>query len=160
MLKTDDKMLDFRRSLELIGHFRAHLQLLGDENMLALLRSLDSEVFGNSDVRSILRITRKAAWLRLAKLGELGFVEKRGYSYRIAPSGHSLVKLLALALKSAVTGATPSPDPSLIEAVVKLGSDAVEWAYAKGRIDRSEYLRYKKGLVELEEGTARNVAQH
>ncbi len=160
MLKTDDKTLDFRRSLELIGHFRAHLQLLGDENMLALLRSLDSEAFDNSDVRSILRVTRKVAWLRLAKLGELSFVEKRGYTYRISPSGHSLVKSLALALRSAVTGAASVPDASLIEAVVKLGPDAVEWAYAKGRIDRSEYLRYKKGLLELEEWTARSIAQH
>ncbi len=160
MLKTDDKTLDFRRSLELIEHFRAHLQLLGDENMLVLLRSLDSEAFGNSDVRSILRVTRKAAWLRLARLAVLGFVEKRGYTYRISPSGHSLVKSLALALRSAVTGAAPAPDASLLEAVVKLGPDAVEWAYAKGRIDRSEYFRYKKGLVELEEGRTRDVAQH
>ncbi len=160
MLKTDEKALDFKRNLELIGHFRAHLQLLGDENMLALLRSLDSEAFGNSDVRSILHVTRKAAWLRLAKLGELGFVEKRGYSYRITQGGHSLVKSLALALRTAVTGSAPTYDPSLIETVVKLGPDAVEWAYAKGRIDRPEYIRYKKELAELDEGRTRDVAQH
>lgn len=158
-MKTDDKTLDFRRNLELIRHFRAQLQALGDEGTIELLRSLDSEAFANSDVRSILRVKRNAAWLRLARLVELGFVEKRGYSYNVTQTGYFLVKSLARALRSAATGSAPAPDNALTEAVAKLGPEAVEWAYAKGRIDRAEYLRYKKELTDLGALVTRDVAQ-
>ncbi len=158
-MNADEKDLSFKRNLELIRHFRAQLQVLGDEDTIELLKSLDSDAFDNSDVRSILRVKRNAAWTRLARLVELGFVEKRRHSYSVTLTAHFLVKSLARALRSAGTGAAPAPDNALIEAVAKLGPEAVEWAYAKGRIDRAEYLRYKKELSDLGALVTRDAAQ-
>lgn len=156
---TRDRTYEFKRNLELIGNFRAHLRALGDEKMLILLRSLESEAFSNSEVRPALGVKRKAVWKRLAKLVGLGLIEKRGYSYRVTDSANSLVGSLALALRSTVTGRSVVMDASLIEAVTKIGPDIVEWAYAKGRIDRPEYLKYTKELAELEARQPRDAVQ-
>jgi DNA-binding HxlR family transcriptional regulator len=149
---------DFRANLEVIRHFRPHLQLLGDESVLGLLATFDSESFSNSEVRPLLGVKRKATWARLRRLVRSGLIEKRGHSYKASPSAHSLLSALAVALRGVITGEPPRPSPALMEVIVKVGPDAIEWAYAKGKMDRPEYLRCKKELVELETQMERKVA--
>jgi hypothetical protein len=147
VLKLDKKILALKENLDVIRHFRIPIRTIMDEPAFRLFSSLDLEVFTNSDVRVSLGTTRKRTWLLLARLVEAGLIEKRGHSYRIVPSTFGLANTMARSLHGLLTG-KPAPDSSISAAMMKLGPEFIEWAYTKGKIDRTEYVQYERQLKE------------
>jgi hypothetical protein len=54
---------------------------------------------------------------------------------------------MARSLHGLLTG-KPAPDSSISAAMMKLGPEFIEWAYTKGKIDRTEYVQYERQLKE------------
>ena len=75
----------FKQGLEVLRHFRSQVEALGDPRTLDLLSSVGPEPFTNGDAREALSMKRQASWKRLARLSEVGLLQKRGHSYRVAP---------------------------------------------------------------------------
>lgn len=148
----DKKVLGLKESLEVIRHFRPAFEALADERVLRLLGSLDSEVVSNSEARAFLGVSKKSAWLVLAKLEDLGVVQRHGYSYTVTPSTFEMARTFASALRGLVSGRTVS-DSNLSALVADLGHDFIEWAYNRGKIDRDKFLEYEKQLNESKEET-------
>ncbi len=150
MLKTDEKGLDFRRSLELIGHFRGQFRALSDESVLETLKSAGPAPFTNAKLREIMGMKRGAAWVRLARLVELGLIEKRGHTYVISTSTASFVGVLSSALTALVTGREVRTMKPAWQQTLKLAGEGIEMLYAKGRIQPKEFSEYKATLKEME----------
>ena len=142
---SNKKLSEFNENLKLITHFRVSLRELADPDSLRLLSVLDSEAFTNADVRKYLGIRRKKAWVILSRLSGLQILEKRGYTYRMATGTYDLVGALASSLRGLVGGAPPS-DSNLSKLLSQFGPEFVEWAYAKGKIDQVQFLRYREDL--------------
>lgn len=150
MLKTDDNGLDFRRGLELIGHFRGQFRALSDESVLETLKSAGSVPFTNAKLRKIMGMKRGAAWVRLSKLVEVGLIEKRGHTYMISTSTASFVGALSSALTALVTGREVRTGRPVWLRILKLAGEGIEMLYAKGRIQPKEFWEYKAMLKEME----------
>ncbi len=143
----EKKMMGLKENLDVIKHFRAPIELLVNEKTLRILSLVDSEVFTNSEARKFFAIKRKSIWLILAGLAENGLVEKRGHVYRITPTTFNLANVLAVSLRGLMTG-RPVQNTNLSGLLSKIGPQFIEWAYAKGKIDREELAQYERELKE------------
>src|SRR4029077_18947796 len=97
MMRTTEKASGLSRDVELLRYFRHQLETLSDDKALEIIKTFGSTSFKNSQARPLLGTTRQAAWWRLSRLVELGFLEKRGYSYKVSPSAVGLIGALSTA---------------------------------------------------------------
>lgn len=143
----DKKIIGFKENLATIRPFRSTFAALADESVLRLLTGLDSDGLDNDTVRMVLGVSRKRAWLLLVKLVELGIVQRRGHHYTVSSTTFEMAHAFSLALHGLV-GGTQIADSGLSGLMTTMGHDFIEWAYTKGKIDRTQYLEYEKQLKE------------
>jgi hypothetical protein len=152
VLRTTEKASEVSRDAELLRYFRHQLEVLSDDKALEIMKTFGSASFTNRQARPLLRTTRQGAWFRLAGLVELGFLEKRGNSYRVSPSAGGLMAAVSTAFRGLLTSKVLLENKVVAEEVVRLARQGVELMYAKGMIQPADVSRHQKMLAELEKG--------
>jgi hypothetical protein len=136
----------------MVKHFRTHLAAISNPKVLDLIYLAGTQSIGNAEARSLLKMKRTAAWAWLARLTQLGLLEKRGNTYRATEYALTLMASMSLSFRSIATG-TPQNfhrDTHSWRDVLKLASEGLELLYARGRMDQPEYARQQKLIRELE----------
>jgi hypothetical protein len=142
---------DLESGVELLRLFRGQLRALSDERILEILRAFADGPFVNGEVRVVLGVKRKATWVKLEKLVQLGLVEKRGHTYRISRFTRDFVAKLSHTLESLITGAGLSPTDPRLRDVLNLALTGLETLYARGKLDQNVYFGRQKMLKEMNE---------
>jgi len=152
VLRTADKTSGLSRDVELLRYFRRQLEVLADDKALEIIKAFGSVSFTNRQARPLLGTTRQGAWFRLARLVELGFLEKRGNSYRVSPSAGGLIGAVSSAFRGLLTFKVLLENKVVAEEVIRLARQGVELMYAKGMIQPTDVSRHQKMLADLEKG--------
>jgi hypothetical protein len=150
VLRTNEKASGLSRDVELLRYFRRQLEVLSDDKVLDIIKTLGTASFTNRQARPLLGTTRQGAWKRLDSLVELGFLEKRGYIYRVSPSAASLIGAVCSALRDLLTFKVLTENRSPAQEALQLAKQGVELMYAKGMIQPADVSRHQKVLAELE----------
>ena len=150
MLRTAGKASGLARDVELLRYFRRQLEVLSDDRALEIVKTFGSASFTNRQARPLLGTTRQGAWFWLAKLVELGFLEKRGNSYRASPGAGGLIAAVSSAFRGLLTSKVLLENKVVAEEVMRLARQGVELMYAKGLIQPADVSRHQKMLADLE----------
>lgn len=150
MLRTTENISSLTRNVELLRHFRHQLALLSDERVLEIVKTFGSASFTNGQARLLLGTTRQGAWLRLSNLVELGFLEKRGNSYRVSNSAGDMISAVTAAFRSLLTFKVLGENRPRALELLGLAKQGVELMYTKGMIQPADVSRHQKMLAELE----------
>ncbi len=143
-------MSPLSRDVELLRYFRRQLEVLSDDKALDIIKTFGSTSFTNRQARPLLGTTRQGAWRRLVRLVELGFLEKRGHTYRVSPSAGGLIGAVCSAFRGLLTFKLLLENRTAAEEVLQLAKQGVELMYAKGMIQPSDVSRHQKMLADLE----------
>jgi hypothetical protein len=150
MLRTAEKASGLSRDVELLRYFRSQLEVLSDDKAMEIMKTFGSAPFSNQQARPLLGTTRQGAWLRLARLVEIGFLEKRGNTYRVSASAGSLIAAVSSAFRGLLTSKVLLENRAVAEEVIRLAKQGVELMYAKGMIQPVDVSRHQKMLADLE----------
>jgi hypothetical protein len=88
--------------------------------------------------------------VRLSRLVELGFLEKRGKTYKVSPSAGGLIGAVSSAFRGLLTFKVLLENRIATEEVLLLARHGVKLMYAKGMIQPADVSRHQKMLAELE----------
>jgi hypothetical protein len=155
---TEEKGTNFGQNLELIRHFREHFAILSDVKAIEMLKVFASSSFRNHEARALLGTSRQATWERLARLVELGFLEKRGQTYKVSPYAKAIVSASSTALRSLLTYKVLAENRSAANELLSLATQGLELMYAKGLIQPVEQARYQRLLAGLAKEIGDRVA--
>lgn len=150
MLNRTDRIAELSRDVELLRYFRYQLEVLSEDKMLEIFKRFGAASFMNGQARPLLATTRQGAWLRLSRLVELGFLEKRGNSYRVSSSAVDLIVAISSAFRGLLTFKALFENRNAAEEILLLAKHGVELMYAKGMIQPADVSRHEKMLAELE----------
>jgi hypothetical protein len=140
---------DSNLKLQVLGHFRLQIGALSDQRTLELLASFGESPFTNSEARSFLQVKRQATWKHLARLVQLGLLEKRGHVYRVSRFTKDFLSATSSTFIGLMTGVrTPVTDQKSVE-TLQTALDGIEALYAKGRLRQEDYRRHRKILEEI-----------
>jgi len=137
---------EFRTGLDVLRHFRRQMALLGDTMTLDLLSSIGNEPFTNRDAREAMSLKRQASWKRLAQLSNLGLVQKRGHSYKVAPFTREFVAAVSFTLGALVMGKPVTQSTQASREALESAIEGLEVLYAKGRLNQDEYASRRTAL--------------
>ena len=149
MLRTSEERSGLARDLELLRYFRRQLGALSDEKTLNLFRTFESSPFTNGRARPLLGTSRQAAWERLSRLVELGFLEKRGHLYKVSPFAKAFISVSSAAVRSLLTNKVLAENRSAANELVSLATKGLELMYAKGLIQPVDLARYQRLLAQI-----------
>ncbi len=150
MLKTTGKTSELSRDVELLRYFRPQLGALSESETLEIIKTFGASSFTNGQTRPLLGTTRQGAWLRLSRLVELGFLEKRANSYRVSSSAADMIAALSSAFRGLLTFKVLVENRNAAREVLQLARHGVELMYGKGMIQPADVSRHEKMLAELE----------
>jgi hypothetical protein len=147
---TERHVPNLSRDIELLRYFRKQLAALSDDKTMELVRTFGSSSFSNAQARPLLGTTRQGAWLRLSGLVELGFLEKRGNSYKFSQTATEMIAALSAAFRGLLTFKVLAENRVPARELLNLAKQGVELMYAKGKIQPADVSRHQKMLAELE----------
>ena len=145
-----ERIAELSRNVDLLRYFRHQFEVLSEDKSLEIFKRFGSTSFTNGQVRPLLGTTRQGAWLRLSRLVELGFLEKRGNTYRVSSSAVDVIGAISSAFRGLLTSKALLENKNTAKEILLLAKHGVELMYAKGMIQPSDVSRHEKMLAQME----------
>ena len=102
----------------------------------------------NAEARTVFGGRRQTTRGWLARLTDVGLVQKRGLVFRVSPFAREFVRASASVLKHMVTGeAMPVEEADRV--ALQSAAEGIEIMYAKGMLSQDDYLRPKTRIQEM-----------